>query len=215
MMIGTAQDITERQQLIDRLQESENHFKQAQSLAHIGNWTMDVETMSFVWSDEMYNIYEMQKGEPFSFQDWLNHLEDDKNDIIAYYEECLREKKIYDKVHRIYLRNGKGKTIHRKAEFVVDEHGNAVKMIGTTQDITDEYRVQQELRESQMFIRKITDATPSIIACYKVNTGSYVFISEGLEKLLGYSTDEVMKKGVEFFADIVHPQDLMEIMQKN
>ena len=76
MMIGTAQDITERQQLIDRLQESENHFKQAQSLAHIGNWTMDVDTMSFVWSDEMYNIYEIQKGEAFSFENWLNHLED-------------------------------------------------------------------------------------------------------------------------------------------
>ena len=215
MMIGTAQDITEGQQLIERLQESENHFKQAQSLAHIGNWTMDVETMRFVWSDEMYNIYEMQKGEPFSFQDWLNHLEDDKNEIIAYYEECLRQKKIYDKVHRIHLRNGKVKTVHRKAEFVFGETGNAVKMIGTTQDITDEFRVQQELRESQMFIRKITDATPSIIASYNVNTGRYVFISEGLQKLLGYSTDEVMKKGVEFFAEIVHPDDLMEMMQKN
>ena len=96
----------------------------------------------------------------------------DKEDIIAYYEECLREKKIYDKVHRIHLRNGKVKTIHRKAEFVFDEKGNAVKMIGTTQDITDEFRVQQELRESQMFIRKITDATPSIIASYNVNTGN-------------------------------------------
>ena len=32
---------------------------------------------------------------------------------------------------------------------------------------------------------------------------------------MGYSTDEVMKKGVEFFADIVHPEDVMEMMQKN
>ena len=215
MMVGTAQDITDRQQLIDRLQESENHFKQAQSLAHIGNWTMDVQTQNFIWSDEMYNIYELQKGEPFSFERWLSFLEDDREEIIAYYKECLEQKKIYDKVHRIHLANGKVKTIHRKAEFVFDEAGNAVKMIGTTQDITDEYRIQQELRESQMFIRKITDATPSIIASYNVNTGKYVFISEGLEKLLGYSTAEVMKNGVQFFANIIHPEDIGEIMQKN
>ena len=215
MMIGTAQDITERQKLIDRLQESENHFKQAQSLAHIGNWTMDVNTEIFVWSDEMYNIYELQKGEVFTFDKWLHSLEDGREEIIAYYEECLREKKIYDRVHRIHLWNGKVKTIHRKAEFVFDENGNPLKMIGTTQDITDEYRIQQELRESQMFIRKITDATPSIIASYNVNTGKYVFISEGLEKLLGYNTDEVMQQGVGFFINVVHPEDLMEITQKN
>ena len=87
-------------------------------------------------------------------------------------------------------------------------------MIGTTQDITDEYRIQQELRESQMFIRKITDATPSIIASYNVNTGKYVFISEGLEKLLGYNTEEVIEKGIGFFVNIVHPEDLVEITQK-
>ena len=214
-MIGTAQDITERQQLIDRLQESENHFKQAQSLARIGNWTLDINTNIFDWSDEMYNIYELQKGELFTLDKWFSYLEDDREEITAYYEECLRQKKIYDKVHRIHLRNGKVKTIHRKGEFVFDEDGNALKMIGTTQDITEEDRIQQELRESQMFIRKITDATPSIIASYNVNTGRYVFISEGLEKLLGYRTDEVMKKGVEFFGNIIHPEDIMEIMQKN
>ena len=214
-VIGTERDITEKQQLIDRLQKSESLYKQAQSLAHIGNWTMDVKTRDFIWSDEMYNIYERKKGEPFNFEKWLGHLEDDKEEIIAYYEECLREKKIYDKVHRIHLANGKVKTIHRKGEFVLDENGNPVKMIGTTQDITDEYRVQQELRESQMFIRKITDATPSIIASYNVNTGKYVFISEGLEKLLGYSTDEVIKNGVGFFTNIIHPEDLVTITQKN
>ena len=214
-VIGTERDVTEKQMLIDKLQKSESLYKQAQSLAHIGNWTMDVKSKDFNWSDEMYNIYELKQGEPFNFEKWLGYLEDDRDEIIAYYEECLREKKMYDKVHRIHLTNGKIKTIHRKGEFVLDENGNAVKMIGTTQDITDEYRIQQELRESQMFIRKITDATPSIIASYNVNTGKYVFISEGLEKLLGYNTEEVIEKGIGFFVNIVHPEDLVEITQKN
>jgi PAS domain S-box-containing protein len=215
MMIGTAQDITERQQLIDKLQESERHFKQAQSLAHIGNWSMDLKTKKFTLSDEMYNIYEVTKDENATFDNWLKYLSDEKEEVIGYFEECLREKKTYDRIHKIRLKNGKTKTIHRKAEFIFDENGEPVKWVGTTQDITNEYRIQQELRENQTFIRKITDATPSIIASYNINTGKYVFISEGVEKLLGYNTDEVMEKGVHFFSDIIHPDDALFLMQKN
>lgn len=215
-IVGTAQDVTERQQLIDRLQESEKHFKQAQSLAHIGNWTLDVKTQEIIWSDEMYNIYETREQMPRNLSQWLDHLVDEEKDkILAYYEECLRDKKIYDKIHRIRLSNGKLKTVHRKGEFIFDTNGEPVKMAGTTQDVTEEYRIQQELKENQTFIRKIADATPSIIASYNVNTGKYVFISEGLEKLLGYDVNEVHKKGIEFFTGIIHPDDLPLIMEKN
>ena len=216
MMLGTAQDITERQILIEKLQESEKHFKQAQSLARIGNWSMDLKTLNYSWSDEMYNIYEIEKGNEISIKLWEDYIHpDDHDEIMHYFEESVKNLTPYDRFHRIVLPTGKIKTIHRKGEFITDEKGRAIKMLGTTQDVTDEYRIQQELKENQMFIRKITDATPSIIASYNVNTGKYVFISEGLEKLLGYSTDLVMERGVEFFAEIMHPDDVLEIIRKN
>lgn len=216
MMFGTAQDITERQLLIDKLQESEKFFKQAQSLAHLGSWTMDVRTKEFSWSDEMYNIFEVSSNEHFDFERWVGHIDaEERDEVLAYYEECLREKKIYDKVHHIRLHNGKVKTVHRKGEFILDEQGNPVKMIGTTQDITEDDRIQQELKENQVFIRKITDATPSIIASYNINTGQYVFISEGLEKLLGYAISNVMDKGAAFFTEVIHPEDFPVVMERN
>jgi PAS domain S-box-containing protein len=88
-------------------------------------------------------------------------------------------------------------------------------MVGTSQDITEEYRIQQELKENQRFIRKIADATPSIIASYNINTGQYVFISEGLEKLLGYDKELAVKRGTAFFTEIIHPDDLQSVMGKN
>ena len=216
IMLGTAQDITEKQVLIEKLQESEKHFKQAQSLARIGNWSMDLKTMQYSWSDEMYNIYELPKTTEISMKLWEGYIHPDEHDeIMRYFEESVQYLKPYDKVHRIMLPTGKIKTIHRKGEFITDENGQAIKMLGTTQDVTEEYRIQQELKENQTFIRKITDATPSIISSYNINTGKYVFISEGLEKLLGYSTDLVMERGVEFFAEIMHPEDVLEIISKN
>lgn len=216
MMFGTTQDVTDRQTLIDRLQESEKLFKQAQSLAHIGSWTMDIKTKKFTWSDEMYNIYELEKGTSFDFEKWVDHIwPEEKEAVVNYYEECVKDKKMYDKIHKIRLQNGKIKVIQRKGEFILDENGDPVKMAGTTQDITEEYRVQQELKENQTFIRKIADATPSIIASYNVNTGKNVFISEGLEKLLGYDTKDVTERGFAFFMDIIHPEDAITVAQEN
>jgi PAS domain S-box-containing protein len=216
MIIGTAQDITERQILIERLQESEKLSKQAQSLAHLGIWSWDLKTGAFGWSDEMYRIYEIDLGQQIQFEEWTKFLHPaDKEQVIQLSNECIDQKKSYDQLFRIILPSGKVKTLHRKGELICDEKGNPIKMMGSSQDITEEYRIQQELRENQIFIRKITDATPSIIASYNINTGRYVFISEGIEKLLGYTTEDVMKKGIAFFADIIHPDDLMTIMQKN
>jgi PAS domain S-box-containing protein len=129
--------------------------------------------------------------------------------------QAITTKRPLDVICRITLPNGKKKILHRKGEVIVDESGKAVKLIGTTQDITEHYKTQAELNESQTFIRKITDATPSIIASYNVNTGKYTFISEGIEKLLGYSTEEVMEKGVQFALDIVHPDDIAGLTEKN
>ncbi|MFL5771943.1 MAG: PAS domain-containing protein [Flavisolibacter sp.] len=215
MVIGTAQDVTERQLLIDKLQESEKLSRQAQALAHLGNWSLDIKTGEFLWSEEMYKIFELAKDSPMNLEIWSKYLHpSEKEEIISYYETCLREKRLYDKIHKIYLPSGKVKTIHRKGEFIYDDHGDPVRMIGTTQDISEEYRVQQELKENQTFIRKITDATPSIIASYNVNTGKYVFISEGLEKLLGYNTEEVLEDGIKFFERVTHPSDWLKIAEK-
>jgi hypothetical protein len=61
----------------------------------------------------------------------------------------------------------------------------------------------------------LPDATPSIIASYNVHTGYYAFINEGLKKLLGYDTQLVIEKGAAFFAEIIHPDDLEPLTQKN
>lgn len=88
-------------------------------------------------------------------------------------------------------------------------------MTGTSQDVTQQKEYEQKLSENKNFIQKITDATPSIIFSYNVNTGQYVFISEGLRKLLGYSPAMAMEKGSLFFTELIHPDDLDMVIELN
>jgi PAS domain S-box-containing protein len=68
--------------------------------------------------------------------------------------------------------------------------------------------------DSQKFIQKVADTAPSIITTYNLNTGQYLFVSDGLRKLLGYQQSEVISEGVAFFMKILHPDDVAPTIAK-
>lgn len=215
-LVGTGQDVTEYQVLLEKLKESDKLYKQAQALSLLGNWTVDLRNNTYSWSNEMFRIYELEEKDELNEPTWERYIHpDEKSEVLGHLQECISQKKNYEKIFRIQLPSGKVKVLHRKGELIYDDFGNAVKMIGTTQDITTQYETQQELKEKQTFIQKITDAAPSIISSYKVNTGEYLFVNQGLKKLLGYDPDEALQKGVQFIMGIVHPDDLPALTEKN
>ena len=55
--LTTAQDTIYIRTLLSVQQEL---YDQAQQIAHIGNWSMDVATHSIVWSNELFRIYELE-----------------------------------------------------------------------------------------------------------------------------------------------------------
>jgi PAS domain S-box-containing protein len=216
-MIGTCQDVTEKQLLIERLQESEKLYKQAQALSHIGNWSYDLKEQTIEWSDEMFRIYgkEVEQrmftyGELFA----LNHPDDAKM-IVEELAESITNRTSHSLFYRIVLKDGSVKVIHSIGEPLVDENGEPYKLVGTAQDVTVQKLIEAELQDNRNFIHKIADATPSIITSYNIQTGKYRFVSEGLKKLLGYEPDELLVGGLEFMVALVHPDDLLLVMEKN
>jgi len=73
----------------------------------------------------------------------------------------------------------------------------------------------QSINPFDDFLKKVVNLTPSLIAVYNLQTGKYIFINNSLKKILGYQTEEWIKKGVGFVIELVHPDDLPLIMKKN
>jgi PAS domain S-box-containing protein len=216
-IIGTAQDVTERQFLVERLQQTEEMYKKAEVLTHIGNWTWDLSIDNFTWTDELYRIFGLdpaQKIISFSRIVSLTHP-DDRKKIENTAKSMIRTGQPHDIYYRIIRSDGIEKTLHSKGELQFDKNGKPKKMFGTVQDVTEEKETERRLRNNQNFIQKIADATPSIIASYNINTGKYVFLNKGLEKLLGYDPELALTQGVSFFINLIHPEDLGPLMEKN
>ncbi len=61
--VGTCQDISERIKAQEQIKNSEAKLKEAQALARISNWDIDLTTNVHTWSDEFYNIFGLKKDE--------------------------------------------------------------------------------------------------------------------------------------------------------
>ncbi|MFN2457129.1 MAG: PAS domain-containing protein [Chitinophagaceae bacterium] len=203
--------------LQQRINEHEARYKQAEALTHIGNYIFDLASPKVEWSDELYRIYGLDpKKDKITVNGVTSFLHPDEIGWISEQtKKAIETLKPFDYKYRIILKDGTRKILHARGEVIVNEENIPIKIIGTAQDVTEREHIEEELRENQVFIKKIADATPSIIASYNVNTGKYVFISQGLKKLLGYDAEQVMQQGAEFIAELIHPDDFGAIMEKN
>jgi signal transduction histidine kinase len=147
-MVGTVTDITEKANLIAKLTENEELSKQAQALTNTGNWKWSIDADVIEWSDEMYRIYGLKpQSEKITFQRFLTFVHDeDRNRRIAEITEAVKTGVASDYVMRINVPDGSQKVLKGKGRVLKDKFGKAIGMLGTCQDITNEYRLTHELK---------------------------------------------------------------------
>jgi PAS domain S-box-containing protein len=138
------------------LRKSEQRLAEAQRLAHVGSWELDLTTNTLTWSDEIYRIFGIEpRAFGATYEAFLEtiHLED-RDGVNAAYTGSVRDNSPYDIVHRIVRKvDGTVRIVHEKAEHVRDASGAVVRSLGTVQDITELRLAEEALRRSE---RKLT-----------------------------------------------------------
>ncbi|MDD5332850.1 MAG: PAS domain S-box protein [Rhodoferax sp.] len=135
---GTAQDITERKQAEEQLRRSEHRLAEAQRMAHLGNWELDLASNVLTWSDEIYRIFEIDP-EKFgaSYDAFLNGIHPDDRELVNQaYTDSVNNKKPYDIVHRLLMKDGRVKYVNEKCETYYGADGKPLRSVGAVHDIT-------------------------------------------------------------------------------
>jgi PAS domain S-box-containing protein len=148
-IVGTTQDITEKQELMDQLQKSEAQLKQAQAISHIGSWEEDIATRKLSWSDEVFRIYGLEPRKDGITQDEVikfRHPDDDQF-IKEQFAHAIATHEPLDISFRIILPDNKVRHLHVKAEVLTDNKNKAVKLFGTVQDITKIVEAEMVLQQ--------------------------------------------------------------------
>ncbi len=131
-------DITERQRAEAALRHSEDSLKEAQRIAHIGSWDLDLKRNVLTWSDEIFRIFEIDPAKfGASYEAFLDAIHpDDREFVNRAYTESVRNRTPYDIVHRLQMKVGRIKYVNERCETFYDQSGTPLRSVGTVQDIT-------------------------------------------------------------------------------
>ncbi|MBC8204275.1 PAS domain S-box protein [bacterium] len=201
---GVAQDITERKLADQALRDKESRLREAQRIAHIGNWSHDLITDKRYWSEESFRLsgiehQEVNKELIFS----LIHP-DDHAIIISASEKSAKGESEQDHEFRIIRPDGEVRYIHNRWISSYDESGREIMRVGTHQDITERKKAELALRESEERFQQVSENAQEWIWEVDVD-GLYTYSSPIVEKILGYDSDEIVD--IKHFYDLFLPED--------
>lgn len=139
-------DISERKQAENQLRASETSLKEAQRLAQIGSWELDLVNNKLNWSEEIFRIFEIDPTQfGASYEAFLEVIHpEDRALVNTAYLDSVKNHGSYSIIHRLLTADGRIKYVHERGEtFYFQEQ--AVRSIGTVQDITQAKLAEQEL----------------------------------------------------------------------
>lgn len=155
---GYLADISERKQAEQALRRSRGDLTEAQRIAHIGSWYLDIASGEVTWSDELYRMYGFNPDFPpppycqhaklFTPEAWTRlsaALANSRDTGIPYELEL-----------EMVRQNGSHGWIWVRGEAVFDVAGTTIGMRGVAQDVTDRKRAEAALRESETRLRIVT-----------------------------------------------------------
>lgn len=176
---------------IETIKSLIRNLNEAQEIAQIGHWKLNINTNELFWSDETYRIFGLKPKEiKPSYENFFTFVhEDDRSLVNDAYIKSLEDKSPYSIIHRIITKDKKLKYVEERCVHKLDESGNVVKSIGTVHDITERVEHEKELEIASNVFKYSSDG---IVITDKNN--NIVSVNKSFEKLTGYSKEEIIGK---------------------
>ena len=178
------------QTALKKLKARENSFRLLEKINKLGSWEVDLITHKSIWSENSYKLYEI---EPFSIEPTLELF---FNNIVP--EDVTRAKIALNNLAtthepqtfqtKLRIKSGKEKNILINAQAIFDEHNTPIKLVGTTQDITEQVQLKEKSQELSSIIEN--SSTEIYIVDYK--TEKYLYVNAAACNALGYTKEEML-----------------------
>jgi PAS domain S-box-containing protein len=160
-VIGSGVDITSRKQAEIELAASRTRLADAQRVAHIGSWEWNVADNQVMWSDELFNIYGIDRsGFVASYEGFLSRVHpEDMEQTTAVIRQAVADVTpfIYD--HRIVRPDGQIRMLHTRGEVMPDGNGKAGRLVGSCWDVTDRWQATDRLEHTISTLTATLEAT--------------------------------------------------------
>ena len=141
-------DITKQKIEHENQKKAERRLAEAQNIAHVGSWDLDLITNDLKWSEETFRIFEVNPVlvKP-SYEGFVNFIHpDDRERINHAYQDSLETKLPYNIEHRVLMPDGRVKFVNEQCDTEYNDEGQAIRSYGTVQDITERKRTDEAIK---------------------------------------------------------------------
>jgi len=154
MVCFLSSDITDRKRAAEALRKNAALLEQSEKLANTGSWELDVKTGSVTWSDNLYRLHGYAPGEvPTNEAACVEIIHpDDRQEARVLIAEALASRRPMEHVYRSLCKDGSVRIYHARFAALFSESGEAVRIVGTTQDITDRKLAEEKLKKSEALL---------------------------------------------------------------
>lgn len=144
-------DISARKRADAALARSQASLAQAQRIANIGNWDLDLVNDELTWSDQIYRMFEIDPYDfDASYEAFLQTVHPEDRELVdKAYTASVKNRQPYHLVHRLLMSDGRVKYVQQRAETIYALDGTPLRSIGTVQDITEQQRAKERLHRAE------------------------------------------------------------------
>jgi len=195
MLNQLGRHIDERRKSEDALRYIEERLQEAQQVAQVGSWEVDLAIGSWWWSDELFRIHgrEVASGPP-SLDEILSSIyPDDRGRVARAFRALLDGDSSSKGIEARFVVEG-GDLQHHDVLWNVesDLDGRALRAYGTVSDVTERYKSEEAMRRAAAVFETATEgiviADPS---------GSIIDVNSAFSSITGHDRDDVIGGEVE------------------
>lgn len=137
VMAAYAYDST-RRRAHEQAERMTGRISEAQKIAQLGSWEWDIKANRVEWSDQLYAIFGLKKGEfEATFEGYLAALHpEDREQIQEIIQQSFETGQPFGTDHRVQWPDGTIRWVHGQGDVLRDANGEPIRMSGTAQDVT-------------------------------------------------------------------------------
>jgi PAS domain S-box-containing protein len=207
-------DVSEREQNLQDLKETQDRYTLVASGGNDGIWDWDIPNNSVYLSPRWKSLLGYEDHEllnEFGLRDSLTHPDDLKKsqENISNYVSGITQE--YQNEIRLRHKNGNYIWVIERGELLKNDDGTPIRLAGSITDISHIKKIETDilltneklLQERNMFIQ----GNVVIARVLSDDVGRTVFISDNIEPILGYKPSEFYDGSISY-DKLIFPEDL-------
>lgn len=148
--VGFVQDITERKRAEEQLRQSRKNLEEAQRIANMGHWEINLANNKMYWSDQLLKLHGLSPDDVMPTpEDALKLVHPDDREMVEYeYSKLTPDNPECELEHQLILPSCRIQYLIARASLKSDENKNPLSVIGTVIDISERKESETALKNA-------------------------------------------------------------------